>query len=400
MALHRNPATPPSPENLAMIQRAMRWLIPAFRLGLSPRVPITVSGLEHFPKEGPVFLLSNHQTALDPILLTIAVNRPVHFMATQALLQEGPVGRFVGWLGAVPKKKFSADLRAVKQLIAWRALDAAVGLFPEGQRSWDGEPLPLLDGIEKLVRLMKAPVVTARLHNADRVWPRWAPKPRWGRIHIELDPPEALHERSPETLRPILERRVQLWSKDSQRFPVRGGDLALGLANALFACPRCGVFDTFTERGDTLSCHACLAVYTVTPELTLRGPGGERPIAEAVTAAKALVTRRRAADLTRFSAEGVVMESERAELLDVTEDDAVPLGAGHLRLTAEGLSLHPTPSAPPSWRLPFTELRATSVEMRRRLQFQGKERIFEVVLPTESAVKWEWMVPRWQRGEG
>jgi 1-acyl-sn-glycerol-3-phosphate acyltransferase len=196
MALHRNPATPPSPENLAMIQRAMRWLIPAFRLGLSPRVPISVSGLEHFPKDGPVFLLSNHQTALDPILLTIAVNRPVHFMATQALLQEGPVGRFVGWLGAVPKKKFSADLRAVKQLIAWRALDAAVGLFPEGQRSWDGEPLPLLDGIEKLVRLMKAPVVTARLHNADRVWPRWAPKPRWGRIHIELDPPEALHERS------------------------------------------------------------------------------------------------------------------------------------------------------------------------------------------------------------
>ena len=183
-----------------------------------------------------------------------------------------------------------------------------------------------------------------------------------------------------------------------------GAQAALGpnsyRANALFACPRCGVFDSLAERGDTLRCTACLAVYTVTPELTLRGPGSERPIAEAVTAAKALITLRRAADLARFSAEGVVMESERAELLDVTEDDAVPLGVGHLRLTAEGLSLHPTPRAPASWRLPFTELRATSVEMRRRLQFQGKERIFEVVLPTESAVKWEWMVPRWQRGEG
>ncbi|MCK6523912.1 1-acyl-sn-glycerol-3-phosphate acyltransferase [Myxococcota bacterium] len=400
MALHRNPATPPSPENLAKIQRAMRWLIPMFRLGLRPRVPISVSGLERFPKEGPVFLLSNHQTALDPILLTIAVNRPVHFMATQALLQEGPVGRFVGWIGAVPKKKFSADLRAVKQLIAWRDLGAAVGLFPEGQRSWDGEPLPLLDGIEKLIRLMKAPVVTARLHNADRVWPRWAPAPRWGQVHVELDPPEELHERDPKELRALLEQRVQLWAKDSRRYPVRGGGLAAGLNNALFACPRCGAMDSLDERGDALSCHACLARYTVTPSLTLLGADGERPIAEAVAAAKALVTLRRVADPARFSAEGVVMESERAELFDVTEDDAVPIGAGHLRLTAAGLSLHPTRKAPASWRLPFSELRATSVELRRRLQFQGKERIFEVVLPTESAVKWEWMVPRWQRGEG
>lgn len=51
--------------------------------------PLRVEGLENVPQEGPVLLCPNHSSAIDPILLVIALGRryPIRIMAKQQLLK-------------------------------------------------------------------------------------------------------------------------------------------------------------------------------------------------------------------------------------------------------------------------------------------------------------------------
>lgn len=398
MARHRIEPVQPSPEAF----NRMRWLL---RLGrpigefiIGRNMTITTSGQETFPQEGAVLLVANHVCEIDPGMLLVRAGRPIQFMTSQSALVNDFQGRLIAAFGVIPKKKFQSDSKAVKLMVRWAQLGAAVGLFPEGQRSWDGHTLPPLPGIEKLVRLVGAPVVTARILNGARVWPRWAPKPRKGRVHIEFDAPHAFDKRTPPAQ--ILEHLVSHMKVDplAQRdWPVRGTDLAVGLANLLHACPACNAIDVMQERGDVLGCPRCGASWTVTTELELRGAGGagDMLISEAWALLKERFAETWVADPARFARNGVVLESEPMTLLDTTDAEAVEVGKGRLQLTAEGLRLDNG-----TWSLPFEELVATTVEYTRRLAFFSSERIYEAVLPTESVVKWEWIVPHWHQRHG
>ena len=39
--------------------------------------------------------------------------------------------------------------------------------------------------------------------------------------------------------------------------PYKGKNLAENMENLLFICPKCGGYDTFSSKGDTVSCKAC-----------------------------------------------------------------------------------------------------------------------------------------------
>ena len=58
--------------------------------------PLRVEGLENVPQEGPVLLCPNHSSAIDPILLVIALGRryPIRIMAKQELRRVP----FIGWV--------------------------------------------------------------------------------------------------------------------------------------------------------------------------------------------------------------------------------------------------------------------------------------------------------------
>ena len=161
----------PDPAWVASFTEKHRKLRPYYRFITNRWSPHTCEGAEHVPRVGPVLLLANHTCFFDAPIIPLFAERPVITMTTESLLQ-GRHGAFLMSLGVVPKKKFVSDSRAVRLLKGWADAGAAIGMFPEGQRTWDGLPLPLLPGVEKLVRLLGIPVITARIYNGDRVWPR------------------------------------------------------------------------------------------------------------------------------------------------------------------------------------------------------------------------------------
>lgn len=106
---------------------------------LTPAYRIHVTGLEHFPKEGGVLLCANHINNLDPPVVGITANRPVHFMAKEELFQKNWSKTLLENLNAFPVKRGMSDREALRTGLKMLKNGHVLGLFPEGTRSRDGQ---------------------------------------------------------------------------------------------------------------------------------------------------------------------------------------------------------------------------------------------------------------------
>ncbi len=386
----------PSPENRRWVERNVRWLKNLFRLLLRPKLQVTVEG--SLPPEGPLLVLSNHSHMLDPILMIIVAGRPIHFLATESLWQRR-FSALICWLaGCIPRKKFVNDSQSLRQMKAWKQHGAAVGLFPEGERSWDGRPLPMVPGIEKLVRLIDAPVVCCRIHNGHRQGPRWANRMRTGRIHIVFDPPRYFPKSTPpEEILAFLEEKIRVDPRAGEEWPLRGSGLAEGLSNLLFACPSCEAFDRLVESDNTLRCSACGLSWRLDTRNRLFPQDGGPPLElpQATERLRALLERRWVEEAAEPPTKKL-LESEPMTLLRTDGATVVPVAKGRLFLSREAIWVEE--GGTERWRLPFAQCAAVAIDLSRRLFFRTQDQqSFEVVLPKESVVKWCWIAEHWRQ---
>lgn len=109
------------------------WTQGAFKGLVDRAVSLDVSGLEHFPKEGPAVLVCNHRSDLDPFILAFHIPRPVHWMA-RAFLFNIPVFRELLWaVDAIPiSRKPEVRQRALEKGAKILKDGGVVGIFPEG----------------------------------------------------------------------------------------------------------------------------------------------------------------------------------------------------------------------------------------------------------------------------
>ncbi len=65
----------------------------------------------------------------------------------------------------------------------------SVVLFPEGERSFDGELLPLMTGFTALVKRVKVPIVPIGIHGTHEAWARGVSKPKPHKIKLIVGDP-------------------------------------------------------------------------------------------------------------------------------------------------------------------------------------------------------------------
>ncbi len=391
-----------SEENRDRVDRRVRWALPFVEAAIWPFQRITVEGRENVPRTGPVLIVANHVAVFDPVTIIIAARRQIHWLATRSLLQEPVLSRFMQMAAVVPRRKFVADSQSIRQLKAWANLGTAVGLFPEGMRTWDGTVQPVLPAIEKLVRLLRAPVVTARLVNAYRQAPRWGAALRHGRVHVEFDPPRTFDRKAPPSeIRSYIEERIHV--SPERGWPVWGRRLAHGVDNVLYACPRCLAVDGLRPAGNRLHCDPCGATWELDAEHQLRPVRGgpALPLRAALAEIQAGLTAADwVADPHDHALTGVVLRSGPARLLDISDDLVRPLGTGQLQLSETDLRMVDRAGGT-LWQSPLSELVVATVDMRRRLQFRTREGAVEVELgEDESVVKWDHFVNAWRARHG
>ncbi|MEZ4320334.1 MAG: lysophospholipid acyltransferase family protein [Myxococcota bacterium] len=360
----------PSAAHLAEVERRLRPLWAPSRAVLRGLVSLDVHG--SLP-DGPALLLANHATLLDPITLPIAARRSIQWMGTETVVTAPVIGPFQRWLGTVPKKRFHSDLRAVYLLKKWAQVGSVVGLFPEGERTWDGTLQPFLPGLAGLIRLLGVPVVTARIHNHYRQWPRWAVHPGRARLRIEIDAPWTPPADLPDADRiAVLRERLTVPHDSHPELPVHRPSIQ-GLSNLVHACPACGgrLWETRTAL-----CCPCGEVLTVDRDFALtRRDGSVTPLAAAVSAQDA-----REAARCR-DARGVVLQTAPLVVVDHTGPAPHPVAEGCMRLLPDRIEVG-------DLRIPLSDVLNVNVEFHRAFEIRTRDRYLKATIPTGSAYRW------------
>jgi long-chain acyl-CoA synthetase len=188
------------------------------------RFDLRVSGIDNLPKAGPYILCSNHQSYIDPLImagiLPPTVFDKVFAVGTSEIFGKG----FMLWLARslrivvvdpdanlIPAMRAGAfGLRQGRALI----------LYPEGERSIDGNPRVFKKGAAILSIHLQVPIVPVAIEGFYKVWPRNKPFQGFAPLKIKfgdpiLPPPESkASEAAYEWLTAELKTRVvTMWEE-------------------------------------------------------------------------------------------------------------------------------------------------------------------------------------------
>lgn len=130
------------------------------------------------PSSGPLLIVSNHQSHLDPVLIGVASPRQLRAPARHTLFF-WPLSWMIRSLGAVPIDR-SGGIAGIKAILKMLREGDAVLLFPEGTRTHDGKLQPLQAGFAAIARRSGAAIVPTAVDGAFAAMPRgsFIPRPR------------------------------------------------------------------------------------------------------------------------------------------------------------------------------------------------------------------------------
>jgi 1-acyl-sn-glycerol-3-phosphate acyltransferase len=136
-------------------------------------------GRSHVPPAGPVMVVSNHQSHLDPVLLGVSCPRQLRAMARKSLFF-WPLGWLIRSLGAVPVDRGGRGISGIKAILKMLGDQDAVIIFAEGTRTPNGQLQAFQGGFAALARRSGAAIVPTAISGAYEAMPRgrfW-PSPR------------------------------------------------------------------------------------------------------------------------------------------------------------------------------------------------------------------------------
>lgn len=130
-------------------------------------------GIERLPRTGPVLLVANHQSYLDPPMIGVSVPRQFHPIGRAGLFVSPVFAWLLRMLNTMPiREDGRGDADAMKRALAILEQGEVVLIFPEGSRSANGEIGEFKRGASLLLKRSGCPVVPVAIEGAFDAWPR------------------------------------------------------------------------------------------------------------------------------------------------------------------------------------------------------------------------------------
>ena len=236
------------------------FLIVALYYRIRYRVHIYNSELKGMPSGSVV--LATHTSNKDHFLTAMALYpRRVTFVMSEHFFANKLLRPLLKIMRAIPKKMFCPDTRSVLNMIRAIREGCTLLLFPEGRLTCHGGSLPITPGTAELVRNLGVPVYTITAEGAGKTFPKWAKKPRIGRIDVHAHKLFDGSELKDLSL-PEIEEKISAalahnaWdSLPDVNFKVR--DAAEGLEGILWLCPKCGAEHSLVCKDNKIVCEKC-----------------------------------------------------------------------------------------------------------------------------------------------
>ena len=113
----------------------------------------------------------------------------MNYLAKKTLFQQQPLKWVIEHLDAIPIDREGMGIGGIKETLRRLKRGEMVLIFPEGQRTFDGEMLPLMPGFCALARRSKVPLVPVGFDGAFQAWPRTRLIPGPGYISMFVGKP-------------------------------------------------------------------------------------------------------------------------------------------------------------------------------------------------------------------
>ena len=253
------------------------FLLVSLYYRLRYRVHIDNSDLD--PEAGAAIVLATHTSNKDHFLTAMALYpRRVTFVMSQHFFEKKALRPILRLMHAIPKKMFCSDGASVLSMIRAIREGNTLVLFPEGRLTCNGKSCPITPGTADLVRKLGVPVYTITAEGAGKTFPKWAKKPRIGRIDVRL---RKLFEGSElKNMEPFeVEEKIaaaiehNAW-ESLPNVNFRSRKPAVGLDTILWRCPRCGAEHTLICKKNTITCAHCSLEATVDCHGQIKGVRG------------------------------------------------------------------------------------------------------------------------------
>jgi 1-acyl-sn-glycerol-3-phosphate acyltransferase len=215
---------------------------------------LKVTGLELLPLEGPVLIVSDHDSYWDTVATGIAAmpRRQIRALAKSSMWKNPLLGAVLTGMGQIPIERGSGDIGALDRVIEELRRGACIGVYPEGTRSL-GRALRARSGIGYLARAVPEATIIGVACNGTVAIPQFPrARPRLRVEFFEFDRPAISPEESPQ------QYSTRLLAQLRRRAPIE-------VAGRKRAAPLAGRVPTWS------------------PELAITGkPGGEGALEEAL----------------------------------------------------------------------------------------------------------------------
>jgi 1-acyl-sn-glycerol-3-phosphate acyltransferase len=176
----------PDVPSAAVIYRIPRRF---FHLTFAAFWQLEVFNRHYEPVKGSALYICNHQSFLDPPLMSLALRRPMNYMARDNLFHNRLFRAMLRSVGAFPVKRGTADTGALKEAMRRLKGGHQLVVFPEGTRTTDGRVGSFLPGVAMLAQRAADWVVPTMIDGAFECWPRTQPLPSPGPIVVNYAPP-------------------------------------------------------------------------------------------------------------------------------------------------------------------------------------------------------------------
>ncbi len=155
---------------------------------------LKVVGREHLVTEGAVLIASNHESFLDPPLIGTLYKDEMFYLARKTLM----TGALLKWIylawNSIPVDQDRPDMTGLKAIIKLLSSGRRVLIFPEGERSLDGNFGAPQPGVGLIAVKSNAVIQPIRIRGAREALPRGSGRVRFSQISLHIGPPIRLTE--------------------------------------------------------------------------------------------------------------------------------------------------------------------------------------------------------------